>query len=107
MWSVREIRDDNRHDEFRGVEPGRLGTPMMFPLRPLLVLGLMMVPFSFFANPPGWVWALMFAPDNVRLCPPQPERVVDRRRDDQIVRDGAGRSQRDGTGSGGARKFSA
>jgi hypothetical protein len=41
----------------------------MFPLRPLFVLGLAMAPFSFFANPPGWVWTLMFTPDGVRPCP--------------------------------------
>jgi hypothetical protein len=38
------------------IGPGRLGTPTMFPLRPLFVLGLKMAPFSFFAHPPGWVW---------------------------------------------------
>jgi hypothetical protein len=47
------------------IGPGRLGTPTMFPLRPLLVLGLKMAPFAFFAHPPGWVWTLMFAPDGV------------------------------------------
>ena len=38
-----------------------------------------------------WVWTLMFAPDGVRLCPPQPpERIVDRRCDDPIARGDAG-----------------
>jgi hypothetical protein len=87
------MRDDDRHGEFGDVGPGRLGTPMMFPLRPLFVLGLAMAPFGFFANPPGWVWTLMFAPDGVRLCPrPPPERMVDRRYDDPIARDDAGKS---------------
>jgi hypothetical protein len=73
------------------IGPGRLGTPTIFPLRPLLVLGLKMAPFAFFAHPPGWVWALMFAPDGVRLWPPPPPgRVVDRRCDHTITRDGAG-----------------
>ena len=73
------------------VEAGQPGTPIMLPLRSLLVLGLVLAPFSFFANPPGWVWALMFAPDGVRLWPPPPPgRVVDRRCDHTITRDGAG-----------------
>jgi hypothetical protein len=86
----------------------QLSAPTMFPLRPLFVLGLAMAPFGFFANPPAWVWTLLFAPDGVRLCPPQPpERIADRRCDDPIARGDAGQDQREGTGSGGARKFSA
>jgi hypothetical protein len=42
------------------------------PVRPLVVLGLRLAPFSFFANPPGWIWALMLAPESVQLPLPFP-----------------------------------
>jgi hypothetical protein len=61
------------------VEAGQPGTPIMLPLRSLLVLGLVLAPFSFFANPPGWVWALMLTPDGVWLgcAPSQPRQGSD------------------------------
>ena len=45
---------------------------MMLPLppRPVLVLALAMAPASFFLNPPGWVLALMLAPDCGGSRPP-------------------------------------
>jgi hypothetical protein len=51
-------------------EPDQPGALIVVPLRPLFVLALAVAPFGFFANPPGWVWALMLAPDGVRLCRP-------------------------------------
>lgn len=57
-------------------EPRELVARPMLPVRPMLVLGLAVAPFAFFLNPPGWVWALMLAPDAVPLrCPPWSTRA--------------------------------